>query len=52
MTEPCPCCHGTGLATAPVDPVAERADWCHARGLWVSADGQEVRTAVRRRCSA
>ena len=35
MTEPCPCCDGTGLATAPVDPVEQLAALCRERGLWV-----------------
>jgi hypothetical protein len=41
----CPRCGYT--STRPptdTDRVAALAAWCHARGLWVSADGQEVRT--------
>ena len=39
----CPCCHGTGLATAPPDPVEQLRAWCRERGFWVSPH-DEVRT--------
>ena len=42
MVEVCECC-GQRLPEHP-DPVAELAAWCRERGLWVSADGEEVRT--------
>ena len=38
-------CGGSGRAPEPADPIEELADWCRSRGLWVSADGQEVRTS-------
>lgn len=44
MTEACPCCGGTGLAT-PDDRVAALREWCRERGHWISPE-DEVRTAV------
>ena len=35
MTERCPCCHGTGLATAPPDPLEQLRAWLLERGHWV-----------------
>lgn len=47
MTEiACPKCgYSWTPQAADIDPVEQLADWCRDRGLWVSLDGQEVRTA-------
>lgn len=43
MPEPCPCCHGSGLA-APDDPIVAATAWLVARGHVVTPDGR-IRTA-------
>ena len=35
MTEPCPCCNGTGVATAPPVPLEELRAWLLEHGHWV-----------------